>query len=123
MNGLKSNVGGQNSRHSLQGTGSIPTLRIQADTPVPRSNGNTPVPSNPDKVQLPALSVTPRIVQQGKPCPQTATPRIPHPNQINNYYRYGNKSGKSLSLIDQSKLTRVFVTWEYKRINASPALR
>lgn len=104
MNGLKSNIGGQHGRHSLQSSGAIPTLRIQADTPVPRSNGNTPVPSNQDKVQLPALSVTPRIVQQGKPCSQT-TPRIPHPNQVNNYYRYGNKTGEFLlSLIDQSKL-------------------
>lgn len=88
MNGLKSNIGGKNSRQMQQGAG-IPTLRIQADTPVPRSSGNTPVPGKTDKVQLPALSTTPRIVQQGKPCSQT-TPRIPHPNQVNNFYRYGN---------------------------------
>lgn len=93
MNGLKSNIGGKNSRQMQQGAG-IPTLRIQADTPVPRSSGNTPVPGKTDKVQLPALSTTPRIVQQGKPCSQT-TPRIPHPNQVNNFYRYGNnKNGK-----------------------------
>lgn len=88
MNGLKSNIGGKNGRQMQQGAG-IPTLRIQADTPVPRSSGNTPVPGKTDKVQLPALSTTPRIVQQGKPCSQT-TPRIPHPNQVNNFYRYGN---------------------------------
>lgn len=98
MNGLKSNIGGKNGRQmQQQGTGSgIPTLRIQADTPVPRSNGNTPVPVKTDKVQLPALSTTPRIVQQGKPCGQN-TPRITHPNQVNNFYRYGNnKNGKIL---------------------------
>lgn len=98
MNGLKSNIGGKNGRQMQQGAG-IPTLRIQADTPVPRSSGNTPVPSKTDKVQLPALSTTPRIVQQGKPCSQT-TPRIPHPNQVNNFYRYGNnKNGKVSSKV------------------------
>lgn len=89
MNGLKSNIGGKNGRQMQQQGAGIPTLRIQADTPVPRSSGNTPVPGKTDKVQLPALSTTPRIVQQGKPCSQT-TPRIPHPNQVNNFYRYGN---------------------------------
>lgn len=98
MNGLKSNIGGKNGRQMQQGAG-IPTLRIQADTPVPRSSGNTPVPGKTDKVQLPALSTTPRIVQQGKPCSQT-TPRIPHPNQVNNFYRYGNnKNGKVSSKV------------------------
>lgn len=101
MNGLKSNIGGKNGRQMQQGAG-IPTLRIQADTPVPRSSGNTPVPGKTDKVQLPALSTTPRIVQQGKPCSQT-TPRIPHPNQVNNFYRYGNnKTGKVSSTVYQN---------------------
>lgn len=101
MNGLKSNIGGKNGRQMQQGAG-IPTLRIQADTPVPRSSGNTPVPGKTDKVQLPALSTTPRIVQQGKPCSQT-TPRIPHPNQVNNFYRYGNnKNGKVSSTVYQN---------------------
>lgn len=105
MNGLKSNIGGKNGR---QGTGSgIPTLRIQADTPVPRSNGNTPVPVKTDKVQLPALSTTPRIVQQGKPCGQN-TPRITHPNQVNNFYRYGNnKNGKILIVFSLNFLQHI----------------
>lgn len=109
MNGLKSNIGGKNGRQMQQGAG-IPTLRIQADTPVPRSSGNTPVPGKTDKVQLPALSTTPRIVQQGKPCSQT-TPRIPHPNQVNNFYRYGNnKNGKVSSKVyhNVTKIVQIF---------------
>lgn len=110
MNGLKSNIGGKNSRQMQQGAG-IPTLRIQADTPVPRSSGNTPVPGKTDKVQLPALSTTPRIVQQGKPCSQT-TPRIPHPNQVNNFYRYGNnKNGKVSSKVYHNVTKIVQILW------------
>lgn len=109
MNGLKSNIGGKNGRQMQQGAG-IPTLRIQADTPVPRSSGNTPVPGKTDKVQLPALSTTPRIVQQGKPCSQT-TPRIPHPNQVNNFYRYGNNKNGKVSSKVYHNVTKIVQIW------------
>ncbi|XP_021351101.1 zinc finger protein GLIS3-like isoform X2 [Mizuhopecten yessoensis] len=89
MNGLNSSCS-QNGG-TMKGSGnSIPALRIQPDTPVPPSCGTTPIPplgQDKTNIQLPALSTTRSVVNQGKPSQNGTTPRGMGHHQANSFFQ------------------------------------